>query len=46
MSMKEYELLRKKYTNNYESNHHNMNNFNINENNDTYNYFLIKTKMN
>ena len=44
MSMKEYELLRKKYTNNYESNHHNMNNFNINENNDTYNYYTNKDK--
>ena len=38
MSMKEYELLRKKYTNNYGSNHHNINNFNNNENNDTYNH--------
>ena len=44
MSMKEYELLRKKYTNNYESNHHNMNNFYINENNDTYNYYTNKDK--
>ena len=44
MSMKEYELLRKKYTNNYESNHHNMNNFNINENKDTYNYYTNKDK--
>ena len=44
MSMKEYELLRKKYANNYESNHHNMNNFNINENNDTYNYYTNKDK--
>ena len=44
MSMKEYELLRKKYTNNYESNHHNMNNFNINENNDIYNYYTNKDK--
>ena len=44
MSMKEYELLRKKYANNYESNHHNMNNFNINENNDTYNYYTKKDK--
>ena len=44
MSMKEYELLRKKYANIYESNHHNMNNFNINENNDTYNYYTNKDK--
>ena len=44
MSMKEYELLRKKYANNYESNHHNMNNFNINENNDIYNYYTNKDK--
>ena len=44
MSMKEYELLRKKYTNNYESNHHNMNNFNINENKDIYNYYTNKDK--
>ena len=44
MSMKEYELLRKKYANIYESNHHNMNNFNINENKDIYNYYTNKDK--
>ena len=45
MSMKEYELLRKKYTSNNESNHYNINNFNNNENNDTYDFYTNKKKI-
>ena len=45
MSMKEYELLRKKYANNNDSNHYNINSYNNNDDNYSYNFHKIKKEM-